>query len=186
MRRRSWRRSRRHKHIVLGMQAAPGLPLALPLLLVCSALVFDPGCSDNGQGESGTEARVTSSSSTEESSNGAGMPSVQIGRLQLSAGVSSGRFSITAPDPKSHTFDVEVSAPAGADVSVSFETHGPELRIFDSSTDRASCDIEKRRSVCSLSFPALEARQPGPWAVVVRKRSSPPATVRVEIRFAPA
>jgi hypothetical protein len=62
--------------------------------------------------------------------------------------------------------------------------NGRLLRILDS-TRTSDCRVRRRRSICELYFPILEAQLAGPWTVMVTKRSDPPTNVRVEVTFSP-
>ena len=104
--------------------------------------------------------------------------------LEMPAGRSTARFTITALPPPEHSWDVHVDAPVAADVAVRIRTwYGQPLRVLDTTNDPTSCDVKGARSVCSLAFPRLEAQRPGEWTVVVTKRSGPQARVRVEVIF---
>jgi hypothetical protein len=104
--------------------------------------------------------------------------------LWLAAGRSTAKFTITALAPREHTWDVTISAPAGADVEVHIVTwYGVSFSVLDTTRDRQSCATSRGRTVCVLRFPLLEAQRPGPWTVIARKRTAPAAAVRVQVTF---
>jgi hypothetical protein len=108
----------------------------------------------------------------------------QVGVLRMAAGHAIARFQIMALAPPKHSFDVRVVAPASADIGVRIRTwYGQALRVLDSTRDRGSCRVRRKRSVCSLAFPRLEAQRAGCWTVIATKRSRPPALVRIAVIF---
>jgi hypothetical protein len=108
----------------------------------------------------------------------------QVGVLRLGDGPRSARFIVTALDPPTHTYDVRVNSVASADISVSVRTwYGQRLRVLDSIEEDRACRTRQGRVDCNFAFPALEAQRPGRWTVIVKKRSGPPATVRVAVTF---
>ena len=112
----------------------------------------------------------------------AGRP--QSGTVRLSAGRASGKFEITALPPPTHSWDVRVTSPRTADVSVDALTwYGVRLHVIYSSRGDAGCHAVGALSSCFARFPFLEAQRAGRWTVIVAKRSGPPATVNVTITF---
>jgi hypothetical protein len=109
----------------------------------------------------------------------------QAANLALPAGPSSAQYRITAPSPAQYGFDVTVTAPASADVSVNARTwYGATLGILTSTRDLGeSCTRRSAQDVCFERFPLLPAQRAGTWTIVAAKRSMPTATVRVEITF---
>lgn len=108
----------------------------------------------------------------------------QVGVLRLPAGRVSGRFTVTALDPPTHTYDVRVETAASADIRVSMRTwYGQRLHVLDSVENDLSCHVRRGRAECLAAFPALEAQRAGPWTVIVTKRPGPPVAVRVAVTF---
>jgi hypothetical protein len=108
----------------------------------------------------------------------------QVGVLRLGDGRASARFTVTALDPPTHTYDVRVQSAASADISVSMRTwYGQRLRVLDSIESDRACRTRRGRADCNFAFPALEAQRPGRWTVIVKKRSGPPGSVRVAVTF---
>jgi hypothetical protein len=106
--------------------------------------------------------------------------------LRLPEGRASRRFTITAFDPPTHTYDVRVVTRASADLGVQMRTwYGQPLQVLDSIRGDSICHIRLGRADCFLAFPALEAQRAGEWTVIVRKRSGPAVAVRVEVTFNP-
>ncbi len=110
----------------------------------------------------------------------------QVASLVLAAGASSAQYRITAPSPAQYGFDVTVTAPASADVSVNARTwYGATLGILVSTRDlRGSCTPKSSQDVCFERFPLLPAQRAGSWTIVATKRSVPAAVVRIAITFA--
>jgi len=110
----------------------------------------------------------------------------QAARLVLSAGRSSAQYRITAPSPAKYAFDVSVTAPVSATVSVIIRTWYGAIfsSILTSTHDRGVCRRRGSRDICFERFPLLEAQRAGTWTVIASKRSEPPATVRVVVTFA--
>jgi hypothetical protein len=107
----------------------------------------------------------------------------QAALLQLPGGRGSARYRITALSPPAHRFDVAVTAPTAAEIRVAMRTwYGVTLPIL-ARTRGPGCTPHGGRSTCLLHFPILEAQKPGSWTVLVSKRSTPPATVRVAVTF---
>jgi hypothetical protein len=108
----------------------------------------------------------------------------QVGVVRLRGGRSTARFRVRALDPPTHTYDVRVRTRATADIAVSMLTwYGQRLRVLDSIEADRSCHVKRGRADCAFYFPALEAQRPGPWTVMVSKRSGPAVTVRVAVTF---
>lgn len=100
------------------------------------------------------------------------------------------RFTLRAPDPVAHAFDVRVEQqPRVAQVLVRIETPYGALTVFDPNVhllaDRVGVDCRHRgeRALCRMSFPPFAAERPGRWTVVVQKIAGPPADVRVGVGF---
>jgi hypothetical protein len=108
------------------------------------------------------------------------------GTLELEEGLSSATFSLLAPDPPRHSFDVQADiAPADGEIAVDIETwYGETLHVLRPG-DRSSCHVGTKSARCAVALPALEAQRGGPWTVVARKRSIAPATARVRVTFEP-
>jgi hypothetical protein len=110
----------------------------------------------------------------------------QRGSLRLAAGRTTGRFKVTAFDPRTHTYDVRVRTDASADISVRMRTwYGQQLRVLGSIEGNSSCHVRAGEADRLSYFPALEAQRAGPWTVIARKRSGPPVIVRIEVTFNP-
>lgn len=108
------------------------------------------------------------------------------GELDFPGGPSTRSFDVEAPDPSTHTWDVRITAPLPADLAVRIRTpDSTDLQVVTSTKRSRDCRVEDDRRSCVLHFPALEARRPGKWTVVVRKLSSPPAKVSAELSFTP-
>jgi hypothetical protein len=104
--------------------------------------------------------------------------------FRMAPGRSTVRFKITALDPPTHVYDVRIVAPDSADIGVRIHTwYGTTLHVLGSTRDPDWCKVRRRRSVCQLSFPLLEAQRPGLWTVIVTKRSDAAATVKVAVTF---
>jgi hypothetical protein len=94
---------------------------------------------------------------------------------------------ITALSPPIHTYNVQIVAPARADIAVRIRTwYGVDLGVIDSTNEKPWCTVRGKRSVCVLPPPLLEAQRAGPWTVIATKRSRPPATVRIAVTFSQA
>ena len=119
----------------------------------------------------------------------------QAALLALPAGRSSAHFRIIAPSPARYDFDVALNLPAAAHLVVQFRTgYGAVLDILDykpseqseSSTvnnQTTGCKSAGSRLLCVQHYPLLAAQKAGAWTFVVSKRSAPPATVRVVVKF---
>jgi hypothetical protein len=104
-------------------------------------------------------------------------------RLALPRGAATARAKISAPSPQTHAFDVFVVAPAAADLGIRIETpSGHRLRILES-TQSHDCNPRPPLRTCFLHFPRLEAPRSGVWTIVLTKRSTAPAHVRIDISF---
>jgi len=117
----------------------------------------------------------------------AAAPHPQAATFVLAAGRSSGQHQITAPSPAIYEFDVTVSAPVSANVSLNARTSsGVMLGLVSSTRDYQdySCKRHGSQNHCLAHFPVLPAQQGGRWTLLVSKRSNPAATVRVVITFA--
>jgi hypothetical protein len=154
------------------------------LAVACLAVFIGGGCS-GGDKRSMPATPAPSGSTTTAAANPISLIGAPQGQtLEMPAGRSTAKFTITALPPPEHTWDVYVDAPATADVAVRIRTwYGQPLRVLDTTHDPTSCDVKDARSVCSLAFPRLEAQRPGEWTVIVTKRSEPQARVRVEVIF---
>lgn len=108
--------------------------------------------------------------------------------LDFPAGAGTRTFDVEAPDPSTHTWEVRITAPLAADLAVRVRTpNSPDLHVVTATQrDDANCRVDQSRRSCVFRFPALEARTPGTWTVVVTKRSQPPAEVSADLKFAPA
>jgi hypothetical protein len=107
-------------------------------------------------------------------------------KLKLKRGRSSARFTLLAPNPPQHTFTVAADiAPRDSKINIEIVTwYGQQLHVLRAA-DRSWCHLAAQRARCQLPFPALEAQRAGPWTVVVRKQSTPPATATVRVSFEP-
>jgi hypothetical protein len=116
-----------------------------------------------------------------------GAPLPRAATFVLAAGRSSGQHQITAPSPATYEFDVSISVPTSANVSLSALTpNGATLSLITSTRDHQDylCRHQGSRDVCLGRFPLLPAQQGGTWTLLASKRSDPGATVRVVITFA--
>ena len=149
---------------------------------LCCALLPTAGCNAGSGGSGRRKASTEKSRSTTAAEGLSGRP--QVGVLRLPHGPSAGHFKVTALPPPQHTWNVQVAAPARADVGVRIRTwYGQPLNVLNSTRDKAWCKVSNGRSICFLPFPYLEAQRAGVWTVIVSKRSKPPATVRVVVTF---
>lgn len=107
--------------------------------------------------------------------------------LELGQGDVTESFEFEALDPREWTLTVNVTAPVGSVVEVSFLTSdGATLHIFETPivTANADCEEEPQGYLdCVRHFPVLEAREPGTWRASVHKLSEPPADVHVNIAW---
>jgi hypothetical protein len=104
--------------------------------------------------------------------------------LQLGGGDVQESFEFQAPDPRTHSFDVEVTMPIGTDLDVTFLTaDGVTLRILDPAKASDSCEQEDGRLHCLLPYPILEARQAGIWTAHVHKLSTTPVEVTIKVTW---
>ena len=149
--------------------------------LVCLTLVS--GCGGGGRGH---KLATRGQAGTRQPGEAlAGHP--QVGVLHLPAGHSSARFTITALSPPHHEYDVQIVAPASANVAVRIHTwYGTDLGVTYFNADNRGCTVRGTRLVCALLFPLLEAQRAGPWTVIATKRSRSPATVRIAVTFSRA
>jgi hypothetical protein len=155
------------------------------LAIACLAAFIAGGCSGGNNGGMPTTPIPSGATTTATAATPTSLVGTPQGQtLEMPAGRSTAKFTITALPPPEHTWDVYVDAPATADVAVRIRTwYGQPLRVLDTTHDPTSCDVQGARSVCSLAFPRLEAQRPGEWTVIVAKRSGPRARVRVEVTF---
>jgi hypothetical protein len=145
---------------------------------VCGVVVLAAtACTGGGRNDHGAQGHVPAAAAI-------GRP--QAASLVLPAGRSSAQYRIAAPAPAQYGFDVTVTAPASADVSVNARTwYGATLGILVSTRDlQGSCTRKNSQDVCSERFPLLPAQRAGIWTIVAAKRSMPAATVRIAITFA--
>jgi hypothetical protein len=107
--------------------------------------------------------------------------------LQLPEGEVTESFEFEAMDPRQWSFTVNVTAPIGAIVDVTFLTaDGGTLNVFEtpSNPEEADCVEEPEGFLdCMTSFPILEAREPGTWTASVHKASEPAADVHVNVAW---
>ena len=104
---------------------------------------------------------------------------VQSATLELPRGHATKRFAISAL--ASHTYDVTVTAPATAAVTVTMNTIAGTRSTLGTLHDQG-CRTTAGRVVCLLHF--AEGGTPGgTWTVVVRKTSIPAAGVKVSVVF---
>jgi hypothetical protein len=155
------------------------------LAVACLTAFIGGGCSGGDKGSMPATPAPSGSTTTATAANPISLIGAPQGQtLEMPAGRSTAKFTITALPPPEHTWDVHVDAPSTADVAVRIRTwYGQPLRVLDTTHDPTSCDVKDARSVCSLAFPRLEAQRPGEWTVIVTKRSEPQARVRVEVIF---
>ncbi|MGH7541785.1 MAG: hypothetical protein ACRELC_12370 [Gemmatimonadota bacterium] len=103
-------------------------------------------------------------------------------RIALARGQSTAQVRIPAPPPARHAYDVSVVARAGADLGIELRTpNGSRLHVFDS-IGVSDCRVRAPYRLCYLRFARLP-EEGGTWRIVVRKRSLPPTTVRVDVLF---
>jgi hypothetical protein len=149
------------------------------LLLAFVVILPLTGCMDDSAGSpisSGTRPRSTSTSTEP--------LRLQSGVVNLPAGLSTKRFSITARDPSKRTFTVAVETSAKTVASVKAKTsYGTRLWILGSTLDGDSCRVKRGVSTCIAHFPILEAQHGGQWTIIVRKSSPAPARVSVTFHF---
>jgi hypothetical protein len=109
----------------------------------------------------------------------------QTASLVLQAERSSAQYRITAPSPAKYEFDVTITAPASANVSVNAYTwYGAVLGILTSTRDlQDGCKRRGSQDVCFERFPLLPAQRAGIWTIVASKQAGAAAKVRVAITF---
>jgi hypothetical protein len=109
----------------------------------------------------------------------------QTASLVLQAERSSAQYRITAPSPAKYEFDVTITAPASANVSVNAYTwYGAVLGILTSTRDlQDGCKRRGSQAVCFERFPLLPAQRAGIWTIVASKQAGAAAKVRVAITF---
>jgi hypothetical protein len=153
------------------------------LAVGCLLVLLATGCDgESGSAENSATGTTRSGEETTKPESLVGVP--QGKTLEMASGPTTARFAITALSPPDHTWDVEVDAPATADIAVRIVTwYGQRLRVLDSTRDKTSCRREGSRSHCALAFPRLEAQRAGTWTVVVEKRSQAKASVRMAVTF---
>lgn len=107
--------------------------------------------------------------------------------LELPEGEVTESYEFEAMDPSQWSFTVNVTAPIGAVVEVTFLTvDGAALNVFETpiNPEEADCAEEPEGFLsCMTSFPILEAREPGTWTASVHKTSEPAAEVRVNVAW---
>jgi hypothetical protein len=130
----------------------------------------------------------TSSSASPNSSLTAHSPEQASLRTQntvaLAQGTQEEAFEFVAPDPRTHSFQVNVLFPANADIALTFVT--PEearLEILDDTIAAEQCSSEGGKTLCHMEFPALEAWTAGTWTAQVTKQSPESASVVVTIEW---
>jgi hypothetical protein len=145
------------------------------LLLAFVVILSLTGCMDDSSGSpTGTRVRTTST----------GPLRLQSGVVNLPAGLSTKRFTITARDPSKWTFTVAVETSAKTVASVKAKTsYGARLWILGSTRDGDLCRVKRGVSTCITRFPILEAQHGGQWTIIVRKSSPAPARVSVTVQF---
>jgi hypothetical protein len=150
----------------------------LTAIALCGAVVLAvPACTGGGSSSRGTHSpgKTRTSAAAEQP---------QTARLVLSAGRSSAQYHITAPSPANYSFDVTVTAPMSADISVNISTwYGAILSILDSTRDKEACSRLGAEDICSERFPFLPAQRAGTWTVIASKQSGPAATVHATVTF---
>ena len=154
---------------------------SLPATTVCAILaLMVASCSQGGGNNTGSRSDGGPTSGTGDVGRS------QQASLALPAGHSSAQYRITAPSPAHYAFDVTVSAPVSANVTVNARKwYGTMLSILISTRDLGeSCKRQGSQNVCFERFPLLPAQRAGTWTVVASKRSEPAATVRVAVTFA--
>jgi hypothetical protein len=104
--------------------------------------------------------------------------------VRLGVGRVTVMYPVEALDPPTHTYSVRVVLPLEADIAAWFTTdYGQKLHILDSSFRADVCIVHHRLRVCQPQYPALEAQHGGVWTLHILKRTMPPATVTVTVRF---
>jgi len=102
--------------------------------------------------------------------------------LRLSRGSSTARFVITAVPHD--TWDVRISAPASVDFEVDArKSDGEWLYLLETTHQREACAITGTRLHCLQRFAVGVNQTPGRWTVIVKKRTGPAATTRIQITF---
>ena len=150
----------------------------LTAIALCGAVVLAvPACTGGG-----SSSRVPPSPGKTGTSATAEQP--QTARLVLSAGRSSARYQITAPSPANYSFDVTVTAPVSADISVNISTwYGAILTILDSTRNKDVCSRHGAENICFKRFPFLPAQRAGTWTIIASKQSGPAAAVHATVTF---
>jgi hypothetical protein len=102
--------------------------------------------------------------------------------LRFAPGRSTARFVITAVPHD--TWDVRISAPAGADFEVdALKSDGESLHLLETTHQREACSVSGTRSHCFMRFAIGANQTPGTWTVIATKRTGAAATMRVQITF---
>jgi hypothetical protein len=104
--------------------------------------------------------------------------------LHLARGRSTARFQITAVPHD--TWDVRISAPAGADFEVdALKSDGERLYLLETTHQREACATTGTRLHCFQRFAVGANQTPGRWTVIAKKHSGSAATTRIQITFNP-
>jgi hypothetical protein len=104
-------------------------------------------------------------------------------RLTLPGGSATARAKISVPSPSKRAFNVFVLVPVGADIGILIENStGERLRVIDSTRGR-ECKARPPLRTCFLHFPRRDALRTSAWTIVLTKRSTAPAGVRVDVSF---
>ncbi len=158
-----------------------GMPRNVTPLAVCGLLALTvAACTGGAAGDRGAQSRDHATVRT-----AADPERPQTATLALAPGHSSAQYRITVPSPAHYEFDVAVTAPASANVSIKADTwYGITLSILSSTRDlHESCKRQSSKAVCLGHFPLLPAQRAGTWTVVASKKSGPAANVRSMVTF---
>jgi hypothetical protein len=95
-------------------------------------------------------------------------------------------FEFEAPDPATHTFELQLEFPDFVDFRLRLETEAVTLQVFQGvEAHRDSCTTVYDQVSCLLHFPALEAPDAGTWSAVITKISSGAAPMAIEMSWLP-
>lgn len=158
-----------------------GMTRRLAAIAACGVFALTAGACSGGAGSD----HAAQSHGKKIAGTRAAAEQPQSARLVLPAGRSSARYRISAPSPAKYAFNVSVTAPASASVSVIIRTwYGAVFSsILTSTHDRGVCRRRGSQDICFERFPLLEAQRAGTWTVIASKRSKPSATVRITVTF---
>jgi hypothetical protein len=82
------------------------------------------------------------------------------------------------------TWEVRISAPESADFEVDvLKSDGERLSLLETTHQREACAITGTRLHCFLRFAVGANQTPGPWTVIVKKRTGHAMKMHIQITF---